>query len=164
MSLTRRRFLETASISSLSLFAGTVMPAAFAKSSQDGGTFSPAGLALLDDASPSTFEPFIGDVFAVNSGARRLGTLTLRSVTVAAPVSKGKNPPAAGGLSNPSPQAVTIFSLRFTGSAARLPQDTYTLEHSALGKFPLFIVPAGPGANPPTCSAIFCLIKPDAGS
>ncbi len=42
--------------------------------------------------------------------------------------------------------ASTGFSLSFNGTAPNpLPQDTYVFEHDRLGRFALFIVPAGPG-------------------
>jgi hypothetical protein len=42
--------------------------------------------------------------------------------------------------------ASTGFSLSFNGTAPDpLPQDTYVFEHDRLGRFALFIVPAGPG-------------------
>jgi hypothetical protein len=142
------------------MLAGAVLPAALAQPGHDsdGETFNPAGLSLLDNATPQTFEPFIGDRFAVRSGGLHLGSLTLLSVTVGPPASSTTRPPMTKPLPGTSTQALAVFSLRFKGSAARLPQDTYTLEHAALGSFPLFIVPAGRGVDPATCTAIFSLL------
>jgi hypothetical protein len=39
------------------------------------------------------------------------------------------------------------FSLLFRGGSRALPQGTYTVEHPSLGKFPLFLVPAGTDSN-----------------
>jgi len=40
------------------------------------------------------------------------------------------------------------FSLLFVGPGdSALPQETYTIEHAALGKFSLFLVPVGKGVN-----------------
>lgn len=39
------------------------------------------------------------------------------------------------------------FSLLFRGGSRTLPQGTYTIEHPALGSFPLFLVPAGTDSN-----------------
>jgi hypothetical protein len=46
--------------------------------------------------------------------------------------------------SKKSPDGKECFSLIFENAAnGRLPQDTYTAAHSALGEFPLFVVPSG---------------------
>jgi hypothetical protein len=37
--------------------------------------------------------------------------------------------------------------LVFRGGSVKLPQDTYTLEHPALGKFQLFLVPGETAEN-----------------
>ncbi|HEY5839143.1 MAG TPA: hypothetical protein VIT19_08915, partial [Pyrinomonadaceae bacterium] len=39
------------------------------------------------------------------------------------------------------------FVLHFRGGDVQLPQDTYTLEHPALGNFKLFVVPGGADKN-----------------
>ena len=39
------------------------------------------------------------------------------------------------------------FMLHFRGGDVQLPQDTYTVEHSALGNFRLFLVPSGADEN-----------------
>lgn len=71
-------------------------------------------------ATDSTFSPYVGQQFKVNSGTVR--HLQLEEVFV-------------HGLSS--------FSVFFSGSReSSLGQGTYEFEHSALGNFPLFIVPA----------------------
>lgn len=39
------------------------------------------------------------------------------------------------------------FSLLFRGGSEALPQNTYTVEHAALGTFQLFLVPTGADSN-----------------
>jgi hypothetical protein len=151
MSLTRRRFIETAS---LSLLASAVLPAALA--SQKDQTFNSDGLALLDSVSTQTFEPYIGERFQV-SGA--YVSLILLSVTAAPGPSQATKPPMVGRLPKPSQQALTGFSLRFRGSGTSLKQGTYKLENPSLGSIPLFLVPSGPGVSPPRYTAVFNLLS-----
>jgi hypothetical protein len=46
-----------------------------------------------------------------------------------------------------APKGGECFSLLFRGGARALKQDTYTLDHSALGTFQLFLVPVGTDDN-----------------
>jgi len=43
-----------------------------------------------------------------------------------------------------APKGGECFSLLFRGGSRALPQNTYTINHPSLGKFLLFLVPAGP--------------------
>ena len=63
--------------------------------------------------------------------------LTLEQVQDAMPL--GAAPGVEPGSEN--------FVLIFRGTTAPLPQDTYLLEHNALGTFPLFLVPGGTNAS-----------------
>lgn len=154
MSLTRRRFIETAS---LSMLASAVLPSALA--SQKHQPFNSDGLALLDAVSARTFEPYIGERFQV-SGANV--SLTLRSVTPAAGPLPASTPHTIRPVPKLAQETVSGFSLRFQGSGIALGQGTYTLNNSALGSFPLFLVPSGPGAAPMMYTAIFNLLNPSA--
>jgi len=75
MSVTRRRFVEVAS---LSLLAGAALPAAFAPDGvgEETEPFSSENLLVLNDASQKTFERFIGERFAIRNAERALGSLT----------------------------------------------------------------------------------------
>lgn len=156
MSVTRRRFVEVAS---LSLLAGAALPAAFA---QDGaGTkdeaFSSENLLALNDASQKTFERFIGERFAIRNTKQALGSLTLLSVE-AAPPAPAPAKHMVGRVPKASPKSLPGFWLRFQGSGGALPQGTYTFRNAGLGSFPLFIVPSGPGVTPHTYTAVFTLL------
>lgn len=151
MSLTRRRFIETAS---LSLLATTVLPAALA--SQKDQTFNSDGLALLDSLSRQTFEPYIGERFQVSDANV---SLVLLSVTAAPGPSEGAKLHMVGRVPKPSQQALTGFSLRFQGSGTPLKQGTYKLKNASLGTFPLFLVPSGPGVSPLRYTAVFNLLS-----
>lgn len=159
MSLTRRRFVEMAS---LSLLAGAAIPNAISQDDTRGkdDPFSAENLLALDEASQKTFERFIGERFTIRNAERALGSVTLISVE-AAPSSLAPAKRMVGPVPKAPPQLVTGFSLRFRGSGGELPQGTYTFQNAGLGSFPLFIVPAGPRVTPPTYTAVFSsLVKP----
>jgi hypothetical protein len=156
MSLTRRRFVEVAS---LSLLAGVAIPSAI---SQDDAParddpFRPENLLALNEASQKTFERFIDERFTIRNAKRALGSLTLISVE-AAPPAPAPAKQMVGRVPKVAPQAAAGFSLRFRGSGGELPQGTYTFRNAGLGSFPLFIVPSGPGLTPPTYTAVFTLL------
>jgi hypothetical protein len=159
MSLTRRRFIEAAS---LTLLASSAPAVAFAQSvsglKQD--AFSAEEVAMLDDISEETFTPLIGENFAVSKGNRLLGSLTLLSVASA----EKPNPPStlskARNASKPPEQTVNCFSVRFQSSGESLPQGTYTLTNASLGSFPLFIVPGSREMSPHSYTATFNRLAP----
>ena len=77
MSLSRRHFIQ---LSSISLLAGAVLPAAIAQDKNDDETFSAERIAALDGISRQDFEPYIGERFAISQPGRSLGKLTLIEV------------------------------------------------------------------------------------
>jgi len=162
MTITRRHFLETASITAL---AGAILPGALAQRGRplNEDTFSPDGMAIFYGVSPQTFKSLIGEDFAASLGGKPLGSLTLIKVNAAAPANQPEPATGArlvGRVPKPSQQATTSFTLRFQGTGAGLEQETYTLNHPALGSFPLFIVPASREVNPPTYTAVFNQLAP----
>jgi hypothetical protein len=159
MSLTRRRFIEAAS---LTLLAGAACPIARAQSlsASDQGTFSAEDVAVLDGVSEETFHALIGERFAVLQANRRLEYMTLLSVASPAAPNLESRLPRAGAPSRPPGQAIHSFSLRFQTTGNSLGQGTYTFTNESLGSFPLFIVPGGPGMNPKSYTATFSLLAP----
>jgi hypothetical protein len=157
MSLTRRRFIEAAS---LTLLASTARPLALAQSisGSDRGTFCAEDVAVLNSLSEETFQAMIGESFAVLQGNRRLEYLTLLSVTSAATPKLESRLPRAGAPSRLPEQAIHSFSLHFQTSGRSLGQGTYTLNNESLGSFPLFFVPGGPGMSPNSYTATFSLL------
>ena len=151
MSLSWRHFVHLAS---LSVLAGAALPSAFAQEEAEDDTFSPDNMASLDGVSRQTFEPYIGDRFGVSRAGKSLGKLTLIEVRDTKP---GAAKPGGKSTAPRSQRALTGFALRFQGSGGMLPQETYILSQAALGKFPLLLVPAAPGANPPTYTATFTM-------
>lgn len=147
MSLSRRHFVQLAS---LSLLAGAALPSALAQKGDD-VTFSPENMAGLEGLTRQSFEPYLREKFSVSLAGKSLGRLTL--IEVKDLTSATTALAARGALSQR--RSLSSFALRFQGSGGQLPQDTYTLSQAALGSFPLLLVPAAPGANPRTYTAIF---------
>ena len=146
MSLSRRQFVYAAS---LSVVATAASPLLFAQGAPQ--TITNEGAATLATFSLGDFEGLIGDRFSVSLSGRSLGKVTLIAAFAAVP------PRGAGKVAAPVPgRALQCFSLRFQGAGGTLPQDTYLMEQSSLGAFPLFLVPEGPGgSNRPTYMAVF---------
>lgn len=168
MTISRRHFLETAS---LTVIAGAVMPGALAQRppSLNDDRFNLDQLSILKGVSALTFKPLIGETFdAVQEGEFK-DRLTLLEVNdpATAPeagkeAQKVDNMRLVGRIPKPWQQAVMSFSLRFQGTGVALQQETYTMEHASLGSFPLFLVPAGPGVDTHTYTATFSLMVPSA--
>jgi hypothetical protein len=154
MSLSRRHFVH---LTSLSLLAGAVLPCAFAEEEGEEETFSPENLAGFDGISRQTFEPYVRERFAISRAGRSLGRVTLIEVTEMTPGATGSGSQGVKGLALAKGQALTSFALRFQGSGGQLPQETYVLSQPALGKLPLLLVPAAPGADSLTYTAIFTM-------
>jgi len=158
MSQTRRRFIESAS---LTLMASTVIPRVFAQSAstRKDDPFSQENSDVLANASEETFKPFIGETFAVMQAGRRLESLTLLDVTrneLAPPATKAR---AAERAPKPPEQAVKSFSLQFEGTGRpRLAQQIYAVENSRLGRFPLFLTPGNPEVSSQRYVASFSLL------
>lgn len=160
MPISRRRFVRSAALSAL---AGAALRTAWAQSgvaSQD-DTFKAENLVALNGLSMQSFQSLAGESFAVSSGNRALGSMTLLSVTAfalpATPSTK-MHVLVVGPVPRTPAQTLSSFSVRFQGSGAALPQGTYTLANSSLGSFPLLLVPSGPGSSPNTYTAVFNLL------
>lgn len=138
MSTSRRSFLKSGTIGLLC--AG--IPAAFAKvvvgaPTAVGGL--PEGNAkTLFNLTKDTFTPHLNTTFRIRTGLVPFD-LKLTKITDLKAISK--IPARIAGKES--------FSLLFVGpsNAACLTQDTYILEHAALGRFSLFLVPVGESTN-----------------
>jgi uncharacterized protein DUF6916 len=83
---------------------------------------------------PATFEPHIGTQFSIESGDGEVVPTVLDSVE--------RHPSRSHG------ERTEPFSLIFLGSDRQpLPQATYPIEHTDLGRLDIFIVPIGPDAH-----------------
>lgn len=87
----------------------------------------------------STFSAQLNSTFRLRQGDSTSAVVTLVAVNDLAPSAKKVKGQVVGGRE--------CFSLIFSGK--QLPQDTYTVEHGALGTFKLLLVPSGkPGGIP----------------
>jgi hypothetical protein len=156
MSVSRRNFLGLGRY----LLAAAAIPTELLA----GKLLSAAGLpggAGLPFSSAQTFLPLVNSSFAVHSASTISAWLTLLSVEDMTPKASAQIAPAAVSnrlLRAPQPKLNT-FALHFLGNGEALPQGTYTVEHPALGKFSMFIVPSGLGAGQQTYTAVFNLLN-----
>ena len=156
MSLSRRQFVYAAS---LSVVATSASHSLFAQNGSKAAseTFTDEGVATLATFSLQDFEGLIGGRFSISLSGRSLGKVTLIGASATDPVKPAQTPHVGGKVAESVPgRAVEAFWLRFQGVGATLPQDTYVMEETSLGAFPMFLVPEGPGGSKhPTYIAIF---------
>ncbi len=143
MSVSRRRFL----LAGQTFLAAAALPIKFfgAAAASNLGVTSNANLAT---ATRATFQPLVNSSFAVQSGSLTTAWLTLLSVEDMNSKSAATSEQMVFGLkaAKPSQQTTDTFALHFYGTGETLKQGTYDLEHHVLGKFQLFVVPAGTSA------------------
>jgi hypothetical protein len=93
----------------------------------------------LDELTLATFEPLVGEPFTLDAGSERLA-LVLDTATALAARPGGRDP----------------FSLVFRGPPEPLlAQAIHPLDHAALGRLEIFIVPIGRDATGVSYEAIF---------
>jgi hypothetical protein len=121
MPISRRIFIKTASVAAIA--AATIGKSTLAALAQGGATDP------LSYYTQATFTQYINSIFRLH-GSRTVEVM-LEKVqdTLSAKESR------AGGRES--------FVLHFRGGDVQLSQDTYTVEHAALGTFALFLVPSG---------------------
>lgn len=134
MNISRRKFVKTGFVAT----SFAVIPLSFAKTAFAQNSDAPVSTSsdnALDLYNKSTFEPYVNSTFRVHLNSSRSVDVTLTEVEdFCAP----KEQQAVANYGN------ECFSLRFTGSArGSFKQNTYEVEHGALGSFQLFIVPVG---------------------
>lgn len=113
MSSSRRKFLKLSTLATLV----AIFPFR--------GNAYVAGEDPLANYSKDTFKSYLRSVFQLSAGGA-IVEITLKSVD-----------------DMPSPRGGECFTLLFRGGSSPHRQDTYTLNHPALGKFELFLVPVG---------------------
>jgi hypothetical protein len=141
MFVSRRKFL----LAGQTLLAAVALPTKFfgAASSLNLGS---SGATILATATKATFQPLVNSSFSVQVNSLTTAWLTLLSVEDMNPKSPSGLKPMVFGLNAPKPapqQTTDTFALHFYGTGETLAQGTYDLEHHVLGKFQLFVVPAG---------------------
>lgn len=125
MPISRRIFIKTLSVAAIA--TATIGKSTLATLAQGGATDP---LAYYTQA---TFTQYVDSIFRLH-GFRTVDVM-LEKVQDTLPATVSRS----GGRES--------FVLHFRGGDVRLPQDTYTVEHPALGNFSLFLVPSGADEN-----------------
>ena len=125
MPISRRIFIKTASVAAIAV--ATVGKSTLAVLAQGGATDP------LSYYTQATFTQYINSIFRLH-GFRTVDVM-LEKVQDTLPATETRT----GGRES--------FVLHFRGGDVQLPQDTYSVEHSALGNFQLFLVPGGADKN-----------------
>jgi hypothetical protein len=152
MNVTRRNVLTLGALSAASaavpfnIFAGVAAPQA---ASSGPGKNEYENLSRM---TAESFKPWVGSVFDVHPDSSGAALVILDEVQDPPAFSKsGKGSPAAKktALQALSDSKMKAFALRFKSlSGEPLSQGTYVFENGALGRFALFVVPSGDGAEP----------------
>ena len=133
MSISRRKFIRVGTIAAIA--AGISIRPSLIALAQD--VVDKAGGSTVTDPlanyTQSTFAQYVNSVFRLRGFTTVDVTLVKVEDTLPVKVSR------AGGRES--------FALFFRGGSIKLPQDTYTVEHAALGTFQLFLVPSGADEN-----------------
>ena len=149
MNLSRRDILKGAAATLLTGAASMAIAPRSGGSKDGAGATTPA--TGVDELSRMAFSGAAGSDFEVRVGALQTSTVKLTSVTDLV-LPAGAPPPAPGKEG---------FALLFTGlSKQAFAQGTYTLDHPALGSFPLFLVPVGPVGSSTSYEAVINRLWP----
>src|SRR6266850_2369081 len=152
MPISRRIFLRAGAMFAL----GTAVPAKFAKPAMGQKSHSNRAAVIgfrvpnasmsdpLTFFTKSTFAAHLGTEFRLRQGRSLSATVTLIEINDLMPTKTKVTGPVVGGRE--------CFLLTFSGK--ELPQGTYTVEHGALGKFQLLLVPSGPQGSSPQLEAV----------
>ena len=132
MSISRRIFIKVGTLAAVA--AGMSLKPGLTVLGQNlPGKLSPGSTDPLANYTQATFTQYVGSIFTLSSRVRI--ELTLTKVVDSLP----RKVLRTGGRES--------FELHFRGGAAALPQDTYVMEHPALGTFMMFLVPSGTDDN-----------------
>lgn len=133
MSISRRKFIRVGTIAAIA--AGISIRPSMIPLAQD--VVDKAGGSTVTDPlanyTQSTFAQYVNSIFRLRGFTTVDVTLVKVEDTLPAKVSR------AGGRES--------FALFFRGGSIKLPQDTYIVEHAALGTFRLFLVPSDADEN-----------------
>src|SRR5215472_10424107 len=146
MSVSRRRFLKHGTFAAIACAAVPSQAFGGRKNDADGGFDFGRDFKIHKKVNRSAFEDLVGSSFKVTdkSGSsvwlRLIGVEDLPAV---APANVGMMSVAPPSFSSTPTTSGYILSLSADGTS--LTQDTYLFENASLGRFPMFIVPAGPG-------------------
>jgi hypothetical protein len=122
----RRQFIKIGIVAGAGVLAVSALPVAIDAILANSPSFTPAA-----DLSRDALMPLQDDVVQVTNGGGAV-PLTVREITTATPY-RGHEGGAIVG---------DTFSIIFEGpSSSSLAQDSYTMNHGRLGRFPIFITP-----------------------
>jgi Domain of unknown function (DUF6916) len=132
MSISRRIFIKVGTLAAVA--AGVSLKPGLAVLGQDlPGKLTRGSTDPLANYTQATFEQYVGSIFTLRSRVRV--ELTLARVVDSLPRKVART----GGRES--------FELHFRGGSVGLTQDSYVLEHPALGTFMMFLVPSGTDEN-----------------
>ncbi|HEY5885875.1 MAG TPA: hypothetical protein VIT88_14390 [Pyrinomonadaceae bacterium] len=141
MTISRRKFLEAGVLTSI-ITSATLKSTTLAATHRSSETKSSLRASSIDYYNKSTFRSYVNSDFRIANGR---GETWLRLVLV-------EDFPAEQALTAPD----ECFRLLFSGALeSSLEQGTYQFKHSALGAFPLFIVPGTPAVGKRRYEAVF---------
>jgi hypothetical protein len=132
MAISRRSFMRAGTIAAIA--AGVCLKPSLNTQAQDLiGQFGAPTTDPLSNYTQATFTQYVNSIFRLHGRVTVDVALMKVQDTLPANVSR------AGGRES--------FELHFRGGSISLPQDTYQVEHAALGTFMLFLVPSGADEN-----------------
>jgi len=149
MSVNRRLFLQQSALAAAACAASPLFAWGERRPDVDGGANPAHGFTHRPAVSRQSFEGLIGASFKVSPRSGNGSTVWLRLHAVEDPPPLAPVNPASFAVLPPKATAPVItttgYVLTFSGPGTSLPQETYIFENDRLGKFPLFVVPGGPG-------------------
>jgi hypothetical protein len=146
MSVSRRRFLKHGALAVVACAAVPSQALSGRKNDLDGGADLNRGVRPHLRVSRSAFENLIGSSFKVTDKSGNSVWLRLIAVSELPEIA-----PMNVGLMSVAPKhsfsapTTSGYILNLSAGGTSLTQDTYTFENASMGRFPMFIVPAGPG-------------------
>jgi hypothetical protein len=158
MSITRRKFIQRAAISTaVAGVSTTLLTDTFAQNGRTRGRAQQAPdqplpieaqRAEISSMNMNTFNAYVNTIFRVQVGLT-LGGVRIRLIEVANLVPEAERDRAAA-------EGREAFSLSFRGPLSdEFRQGTYTIEHDALGRFDMFLVKRGVDAKYRYYEAVF---------
>jgi Domain of unknown function (DUF6916) len=143
MAISRRKFVKAASLLTLSVSAPVKAAQALGWTNSRSGSESFSSATSTSFLDMQSFSRCLGTTFVLTDSTRKSTNFKLIEVH-----NYHSNVTLTAGRE--------CFSLIFlAGDTVRLPQDTYTVDHTSLGKFQLFVVPIRGNTNGRYYEAVF---------
>jgi hypothetical protein len=138
MATSRRNFLKTGTLGLICAGLPAVLAKVVVGHPNIVGEFSEGNATRSFNFSKDTFTPHLNTTFRIQTGSFA-SDLRLTKITDLKAISR--IPARIAGKES--------FSLLFTAAdkTTSLPQDTYVVDHAALGRFSMFLVPVGKATN-----------------